>query len=123
MEKGIRLILAVSFVAGLGYGSGSTVFAAGDPEKGRPIYEKYCLLCHGPQGMGDGPQGKLMNPPAANFRSPESKKKSDSELLKTIQEGHSKTAMTGWENELNKREMMNVLSYIRQLSGQADKGL
>jgi mono/diheme cytochrome c family protein len=123
MEKRMRLILILGLVGGLGCWSSSTIFAAGDPEKGRPIYEKYCLLCHGPQGMGDGPQGKLMNPPASNFRSAESKKKSDSDLLKTIQEGHSKTAMTGWENELNKREMMDVLSYIRKLSGQGDKGL
>lgn len=123
MEKRMRLFLILGLVIGLGCWSGSTVFAAGDPEKGRPIYEKYCLLCHGPQGMGDGPQGKLMSPPAPNFRSPESKKKSDTELLKAIQEGHSKSAMTGWENELNKREMIDVLSYIRKLSGQPDKGL
>jgi mono/diheme cytochrome c family protein len=123
MKKGMRLILILCFIAGFGYWSVSTLSAAGDPEKGRPIYEKYCLLCHGPQGMGDGPQGKLMDPPAANFRSQESKKRSDSELLKTIQEGHPLTAMTGWQNELNKREMMDVLSYIRKLSVPGDKGL
>ena len=123
MEKRMRLILILGLVVGLTYGSVSTLFAAGDTGKGRPIYEKYCLLCHGPQGQGDGPQGKLMNPPATNFRSPESKKKSDSELLEIIQKGHSKSAMTGWENELNKREMMDVLSYIRKMSGEGDKGL
>jgi mono/diheme cytochrome c family protein len=122
MEKGLRFILALGFVV-LVYGGFATIQAAGDPEKGRPIYEKYCLLCHGPNGMGDGPQGQLMNPPAANFKSPESLKRSDSELLKSIQEGHPLTAMTGWQNELNKREMMDVLSYIRKLSGQGDKGL
>jgi mono/diheme cytochrome c family protein len=123
MGKGTWLFPVLALVIMVGWWYSSPVLAAGDPEKGRPIYEKYCLLCHGPQGMGDGPQGKLMNPPAADFKSPESKKKSDMVLLKTIQEGHSKTAMTGWENELNKRQMMDVLSYIRKLSGKDDKGL
>lgn len=123
MEIRMRLILTFGLVVGLAYGSFSTLIAAGDSDKGRPLYEKYCLLCHGPQGLGDGPQGKLMNPPATNFRSTESKKKSDSELLEMIQKGHSKSAMTGWENELNKKEMMDVLSYIRKISGPGDRGL
>jgi mono/diheme cytochrome c family protein len=123
MGKRTWLYPILGLVIGVGWGYVSPVLAAGDPEKGRPIYEKYCLLCHGPQGMGDGPQGKLMNPPAANFKSPESRNKSDMVLLKTIQEGHSKTAMSGWENELNKKQMMDVLSYIRKLSGKDDKGL
>ncbi len=31
---------------------------AGDPAKGKAIYEKHCMACHGPQGKGDGPTGK-----------------------------------------------------------------
>jgi mono/diheme cytochrome c family protein len=121
MIKRAQFIFLVGLAAGVL--SGPVVLAAGDAEKGKPIYEKYCLLCHGPQGGGDGPQGKLMNPPAANFRTAESKKKPDAQLLKTIQDGHPKSAMTGWENELNMKDMNNVLSYIRQLAGPPDKGL
>jgi mono/diheme cytochrome c family protein len=97
--------------------------AEGAPQKGRPIYEKYCLLCHGPKGMGDGPQGQLMKPPAANFRSPESRNKSDAALMKIIREGHPDSAMTKWAGILSEADMQNVLAYIRQLSGGPDTGM
>lgn len=93
------------------------------PQKGRPIYEKYCLLCHGPQGLGDGPQGQLMKPPATNFKSPKSRNKSDAELLKIIREGHPNSAMTKWTGILSGEDMRNVLAYIRQLSGGPEKGM
>ncbi|HXZ25093.1 MAG TPA: hypothetical protein VEI24_02645, partial [Nitrospiria bacterium] len=49
---GLAIIIA-------GAGDGSMARAAdGASQKGRPIDEKYCLLCHGPQGLGDGPQGQ-----------------------------------------------------------------
>jgi mono/diheme cytochrome c family protein len=97
--------------------------AGGDPQKGKPIYEKHCLLCHGPQGIGDGPQGQLMDPPAPNFRDPGSKIKSDEELMKAIREGHPDSAMTKWAGILSEEDMDHVLSYIRKLSRGPDKGL
>ncbi len=122
MRSGNFLIM-LSVTVGVWLGGVSVLHAAGDPLKGRPVYEKYCLLCHGPQGAGDGPQGKLMNPPAANFRSAESKSKSDAVLLKSIREGHPKAAMAGWKDKLKEEDLMDVLAYIRHLSGAPEKGL
>jgi mono/diheme cytochrome c family protein len=116
-----RVLLALA--AGLVIGNGTALAAGDEPRKGQPIYEKYCLLCHGPQGLGDGPQGQLMKPPAANLRSAQSKAKSDAELLKVIREGHPNSAMTKWAGTLSEEEMKQVLAYIRQLSGGPDKGL
>jgi len=101
--------------------SSAAVAADGGAQKGRPIYEKYCLLCHGPQGLGDGPQGQLMKPPAANLRSPQSRNKSDAELMKIIKEGHPNSAMTKWTGLLSEEDMRNVLAYIRQLTGGPEK--
>ncbi len=129
MTRRVYLTVAVSFGVGLWIAglsvlhAGTDPVSGGDAAKGRPVYEKYCLLCHGPQGRGDGPQGQLMKPPATNFKSPESKSKSDAVLLKAIQEGHPKTAMTSWELELSEEDMINVLVYIRSLSGGPKKGL
>jgi mono/diheme cytochrome c family protein len=120
---GVGLVVGL-WIAGLSVlHAGADPVSAGDAAKGRPIYEKYCLLCHGPQGRGDGPQGQLMKPPATNFKSPESKSKSDAVLLRAIQEGHPKTAMTNWELELSEEDMINVLAYIRSLSGKPEKDL
>lgn len=64
-----------------------------------------------------------MNPPATNFRRPESKSKPDAVLLKAIREGHPKTAMTDWKREIPEEDLINVLAYIRDLSGRPEKGL
>jgi mono/diheme cytochrome c family protein len=97
-----------------------------DPDKGRPMYEKYCLLCHGPEGRGDGPVGLHAKPPAANFHSPESKKKSDAALLQLIQQGHPETAMASWKGALSDEQINDIIAYIRKLSppntGSTDRG-
>jgi mono/diheme cytochrome c family protein len=116
-----RIVLVL--VMGMVTWSGTAQAAGDDPQKGRPVYEKYCLLCHGPEGRGDGPQGQLMKPPATNFKNPQSKNKSDAELLKSIREGHPNSAMTKWAGILSEEDMKQVLAYIRQLAGGPDKGL
>ena len=89
--------------------------AAGDSRKGKAVYEKSCVLCHGPQGRGDGPVGKTINPPAADFTSAASKKKTDAELLATIENGRPPTAMVGWKGQLSEAEIQDVLAYVKSL--------
>jgi mono/diheme cytochrome c family protein len=97
-----------------------------DAAKGRALYEKYCLMCHGPEGRGDGPVGLHANPPAANFHAPESKRKSDAALLESIRAGHPETAMASWGNALSSEQIADILAYIRKLSppgsGPTDRG-
>jgi mono/diheme cytochrome c family protein len=89
--------------------------AGGDARKGKAVYEKSCVLCHGPQGRGDGPVGKTINPPAADFTSAASKKKTDAELLATIETGRPPTAMVGWKGQLSEAEIQDVLAYVKSL--------
>jgi mono/diheme cytochrome c family protein len=89
--------------------------APGDAVKGRAVYEQRCLACHGPQGKGDGPTGKVLVPPAADFTSAASRKKSDAELLKTIENGKPPTAMTAWKGQLSDQDIANVLAYVKKL--------
>lgn len=116
MRKILWAIAGIAVVAGTGWII-KPALAEGDSGKGKPIYEKHCLLCHGPQGRGDGPQGQLLKPPAASFRSPESKAKSDAELLAVIRDGHPDTAMTEWKDVLSEADMKDVLAYIRMIAG------
>jgi cytochrome c6 len=90
---------------------------AGDSTKGKIVFEKHCLSCHGPDGKGTGPMGPLLTPPAADYTSESSRLKSDAELLHTIQEGRPGTAMRSFRKlGLSKQEMRDVLAYVRVLS-------
>lgn len=89
--------------------------AAGDAAKGKPIYEKHCLVCHGPQGKGDGPTGTLVKPPAADFTAEASKKKSEAELRGTVELGRPGTAMGPWKGLLSPADLGDVLAYVMTL--------
>lgn len=89
--------------------------AAGDAAKGKSIYQSKCVMCHGPEGKGDGPLGQKVKPPATNFSSAESKKKSPEELQTTIENGVPKTAMMAWEKQLNEAEIQDVVAYVLTL--------
>jgi mono/diheme cytochrome c family protein len=89
--------------------------APGDAAKGKAIYEQRCLACHGPQGKGDGPTGKVLVPPAADFTSAASRKKSDADLLKIIENGKPPTAMAAWKGQLSEQDIQNVLAYVKTL--------
>ena len=94
---------------------------AGDPAKGKVVFEKNCMSCHGSDGKGTGPMGPLLTPPAANYTSETTRLKTDAELLHTIQEGRPGTAMRSFKQWLSKQEMRDVLSYVRLLSKEEAK--
>jgi len=43
-------------------------FKAADAARGAQVFQQYCVTCHGPTGLGDGPVGKTLNPPPRNFQ-------------------------------------------------------
>lgn len=102
-------------VAGLLGGMPAAMAASGDAAKGKVIYEKSCLACHGPQGKGDGPTGKVLVPPAADFTSAASKKKSDADLRTIVENGKPPTAMVAWKGQLSEQDIQHVLAYVKTL--------
>ncbi len=94
-------------------GGGPFVLAAeGDAARGKPIFQATCVPCHGPQGKGDGPIGQQLKPPAANFTSAASKKKSPAELLDIIQNGKPGTGMVAWKNQFSEGQIQDLLAYV-----------
>jgi mono/diheme cytochrome c family protein len=89
--------------------------AGGDAAKGKSIYQSKCVSCHGPEGKGDGPVGKALKPPAGDFSSAESQKRSPEELQKIIENGVPKTSMVAWGKQLNETEIQDVLAYVLTL--------
>ena len=118
MVQGYRVVVVlVCWVMAWGLPSMSHfVWAAGgDAAKGKAIFQSKCVSCHGPEGKGDGPIGKALKPPAGDFTSAASKKKSPEELQKTIENGVPKTSMVAWSKQLNATEIQDVLAYVLTL--------
>jgi len=103
---GLLLVLSTSYPA----------FAAGgDALKGKALFQKKCVACHGPEGKGDGLKGKMLNPPAADFTSAASKKKSEEDLRNVIENGKPGTSMMAWKGSLSDAEIQDLMTYVLTL--------
>ena len=89
-----------------------------DVTRGKAVYERHCISCHGAGGWGDGPNALLLRIPPANFHRFNSYLKSDEELLRTIEHGVVYSPMHAWRGRLTDGEMQDVVAYIRLLSQQ-----
>jgi len=78
--------------------------------RGKKLYEKYCLACHGPLGRGDG--AVRFDPPVADLTSSDVLTKPDSRLLQSIHEGRPNTAMDTWKRVMSEETTRDVLAYI-----------
>lgn len=87
---------------------------SGDPLRGKSLYDRHCVTCHGPGGKGDGPIGQALIPPAANLTL--LGKQSDKTILDTLRNGRPGTAMPSWKNDLNSLELNHLLSFLRTLT-------
>lgn len=89
----------------------------GDVAAGEKIYKLRCTPCHGPQGKGDGPLGKSLNPkPRDHTDAAYMHSRTDAELLEVITNG--KGAMPAWGKTgvLSATDIKNVLAYVRTLA-------
>ena len=81
-------------------------------EHGKQLYERFCLVCHGATGHGDGPIiPKFPNPP--DFHSEQAKKLPDGAMFHTITLGRNK--MASYASQLSWQERWEVICYIRAL--------
>lgn len=83
---------------------------------GRAVYEANCSSCHGPQGLGDGSQGRGLNPPPRNFTDPNASWTNGSSILgmwKTLEEGAG-GSMASYANILDPEQRMAVIHYTMQ---------
>ena len=86
-----------------------------DVTRGKAVYERHCLACHGAGGRGDGPDAAALRVPPTNFHRFTSVLKSDEELLRTIEHGVVFSSMHSWQGTLTETERQDALAYIRFL--------
>jgi DMSO reductase family type II enzyme heme b subunit len=89
--------------------------------RGREIFARQCVICHGEQGDGAGKFAYLMNPRPRNLQagkfklaSTQNQIPSDEDLLRTITRGMPGSSMPPW-GHLPVADLKALVAYVRQL--------
>src|SRR5262245_4264731 len=82
---------------------------------GAKVYADRCVLCHGPEGKGDGVAAAGLNPKPRNHTDGKyMKSRTDDELIGVIKNG--KGGMPAWGSVLSEAEIHAVLKHVRSLA-------
>jgi len=118
--KLLGAMLALMFMAG------PAIAASGDKAKGKIIYQKRCIWCHGVDGDGLGPAAERLNPPPRSFEDGQYKIKTsgfesmvpnDDDLFRMVRDGMPGSAMPSWKSLLSEQDMWDVVQYIKTFAG------
>jgi len=94
-----KIFLALLLLAG-----SNAISFAGDPIKGRSLYENRCAGCHGMDGL---PQVVAI----PNFKQGQGLMKSDQQLLEFVKKG--KGVMPGFKGVLSDTEIRDIIAHVR----------
>ncbi len=91
--------------------------------RGRVVYDKYCVGCHGDTGEGDGDAAHWLNPMPRNFQSgnfkfrstPSGQLPTESDLMHVITCGLAGSAMPGFPL-LPEQDRRDVVQYVMHLT-------
>ena len=88
----------------------------GDPEAGSNLYQKYCQVCHGEEGRGDGIMTSLIGVKPMDHTDPDETDRLDNRALMTgILDGKGRF-MPAWRGILSQSDVEALVSYIRLLA-------
>jgi mono/diheme cytochrome c family protein len=96
----------------------------GDANRGKLVYEKYCVLCHGEQGDGKGHFSEATTPVPRDFRqgtfkwrsTPSGSLPTDADLERVLVTGLYGTSMSSFSTTLSHAQMLDVVAYIKTFS-------
>ncbi len=116
------LVAACSWVAIACGGPSPDVIGAGS--EGLAVYDRYCIVCHGPEGNGQGPASYLLFPKPRNFVRGEFKLRStpqglmptDEDLVRTVSNGIPGSAMFAFGELLSDEQLAAVVQHVKLLS-------
>lgn len=95
----------------------------GKATRGKALYQRYCIFCHGPDGDGRGESAPYLDPKPRDFTKAQFKCRStasgslplDSDLYDTISRGIHASGMPSWK-PLLKQERVDLVAYIKTFS-------
>ncbi len=91
--------------------------------EGKYLFERNCIVCHGPRGDGNGEMAPTLNPRPRSFRegmfkfrtTPFGSLPTDDDLRHTIKHGLTGTAM-GMFSQFSDDDVTNVIEYVKSFS-------
>ena len=119
----VFISLALGFSAVMFFATTSQrarAMSAAKAASGRDVHVKNCQRCHGPQGKGDGPAGKLLKTKPADWTNKQKMSGlSDDYLYKIISGGGGSvgksTLMPAFKGKLSDGQIREVMAFIRSL--------
>ena len=92
-----------------------------EQRQGKELYTKYCAICHGKEGKGDGFNAFNLEPRPRDFTDLKYMNAlSDARLIETVIKGgrgvNRSPLMPTWGGRLKNDEVAYVLSFVRSLS-------
>ncbi len=122
MKTAARNLLLTGLLTGIAIAGTAGTASAGDPAKGRKVYQTTCVACHGKNGKGVVPGA----PDFTSARSPLAIR-SDELLFKHVKEGFqspgSMMAMPpkGGNPSLTDDDIRDVIAYLHEAFGKRAK--
>lgn len=87
--------------------------------QGKAIFDVYCIHCHGPNGMGDGPVAKKLPGPPPPYSGPQLKNITEGEMYQTLEYG--KGLMGSHASQLTVDERWKIIRYVQVLQHYGEK--
>lgn len=84
-----------------------------DQERGKELYDRHCLACHGTRGAGDGPATEALVVPIPDLVG---KVKADAKTIDLVEIGRG--AMPGFQASFDADDAKRVLAWMSKLDQQ-----
>jgi mono/diheme cytochrome c family protein len=81
-------------------------------DAGKVLYVKFCVVCHGNKGRGDGIAGVSLNPRPANHSSQKVQGQTDGAIFWKIATG--RPPMVSYKTSLTETQRWQLVNYIRE---------
>lgn len=106
---------------------GTTKLLTYEERQGKHLYMKYCAVCHGEEGRGDGFNAFNLDPKPRDFTdSTYMRALNDSRLFETISEGgrgvNKSHLMPSWGATLSKDDILNAIYYLKTFASPMKPG-
>lgn len=84
-------------------------------DRGRALFLANCAICHGPRGLGDGPQAFLLQPRPVNLQL-HVPQHAPGEVSYWISEGVAGTGMPAWKETLSETQRWEIVRFLYALA-------